>query len=428
MFIALKYMHDRSIFHRDIKPENILIDKGGKILKLADFGSCRSTHSKPPFTEYIATRWYRSPECLLTEGHYGAPMDIWGAGCVLFEITALFPLFPGADEVDQINRIHKVVGTPSKDVLLKLKRNKSSKMDFRFREQSGVGIRHFIPHASIECINLLNRTLEYDFNHRIASRAACDHEYFDSLRVGQKTARKGSSNTSPTSVRNPHGKDARDEKPISYRERGVEKNPPQRVIKAKKTESRTAVHKSQPKPKAKPKPKPGHPASKPNKPTKQKDKSPGRYRPRFGLSKSKSDDSSKRNYRPFHTRLPKLDKGKNTTKTDSKLGTKSNSDSSRSSNPTRRKNKYANVASSGYGKLNYKPKPTKLKSVNPSATSTLTDPTAKTSGGNSGYISSKSFEDESKPKTTKHLNSAAKKQQLASTRKEKTLSKLPTIR
>lgn len=212
-------------------------------MKLADFGSCRSTHSKPPFTEYIATRWYRSPECLLTEGHYGAPMDIWGAGCVLFEITALFPLFPGADEVDQINRIHKVVGTPSKDVLLKLKRNKSSKMDFKFREQSGVGIRHFIPHASIECINLLNRTLEYDFNHRIASRAACDHEYFDSLRVGQKTARKGSSNSSPTSVRNPHGKDARDEKPISYRQRGVEKNPPQRVIKAKKTESRTAVHK-----------------------------------------------------------------------------------------------------------------------------------------------------------------------------------------
>ena len=73
-------------------------------------------------------------------------------------------------------------------------------MDFKFREQSGVGIRHFIPHASIESINLLNSTLEYDFNHRINSGAACDHEYFDSLRVGQKTTRKGSANSSPTSI------------------------------------------------------------------------------------------------------------------------------------------------------------------------------------------------------------------------------------
>ena len=51
---------------RDIKPENILIN--GDRLKLADFGSCRSMHSRHPFTEYISTRWYRAPECLLTDG------------------------------------------------------------------------------------------------------------------------------------------------------------------------------------------------------------------------------------------------------------------------------------------------------------------------------------------------------------------------
>lgn len=51
---------------RDIKPENILTV--GDHLKLADFGSCRSMHSKHPFTEYISTRWYRAPECLLTDG------------------------------------------------------------------------------------------------------------------------------------------------------------------------------------------------------------------------------------------------------------------------------------------------------------------------------------------------------------------------
>lgn len=63
-----------------------------------------------PFTEYISTRWYRSPECLLTDGGYGQSMDIWGVGCVLFEIMSLFPLFPGANELDQIKKIHAVLG------------------------------------------------------------------------------------------------------------------------------------------------------------------------------------------------------------------------------------------------------------------------------------------------------------------------------
>ena len=71
-------------FHRDIKPENILIKDD--CLKLADFGSCRRINTKHPFTEYISTRWYRAPECLLTDGYYSYPMDIWSVGCVMFEI------------------------------------------------------------------------------------------------------------------------------------------------------------------------------------------------------------------------------------------------------------------------------------------------------------------------------------------------------
>ena len=62
----------QGIFHRDVKPENILIESSadiGKGLKLADFGSCRGIYSKKPYTEYISTRWYRAPECLLTNGY-----------------------------------------------------------------------------------------------------------------------------------------------------------------------------------------------------------------------------------------------------------------------------------------------------------------------------------------------------------------------
>jgi renal tumor antigen len=46
-------------------------------------------------------------------------MDLWGVGCVLFEVISLFPLFPGNDELDQIHKIHNIVGTPEGDLLEK---------------------------------------------------------------------------------------------------------------------------------------------------------------------------------------------------------------------------------------------------------------------------------------------------------------------
>jgi len=106
---SMDHMHRNGIFHRDIKPENILVCDDE--LKLADFGSCRGIYSKQPYTEYISTRWYRAPECLLTDGFYNYKMDMWGVGCVFFEVLSLYPLFPGTNELDQINKIHNVIGT-----------------------------------------------------------------------------------------------------------------------------------------------------------------------------------------------------------------------------------------------------------------------------------------------------------------------------
>jgi renal tumor antigen len=44
-------------------------------------------------------------------------MDLWGVGCVLFEVVSLFPLFPGNDEVDQVHKIHNILGSPPKELL-----------------------------------------------------------------------------------------------------------------------------------------------------------------------------------------------------------------------------------------------------------------------------------------------------------------------
>lgn len=188
---SLDHMHRKGIFHRDIKPENILIESStdfGRGLKLADFGSCRGIYSKQPYTEYISTRWYRAPECLLTDGYYGPEMDLWGAGCVMFEITSLYPLFPGTNEVDQISRIHKVLGTPSAEVLQKFKSKGASHISFDFPPTKGVGIAQLIPHASPDAVDLIVKLLKYDSAERISAREAMRHPYFKETR--EEDARK----------------------------------------------------------------------------------------------------------------------------------------------------------------------------------------------------------------------------------------------
>ena len=49
-------------------------------------------------------------------------MDMWSVGCVFFEILSLHPLFPGSNEVDQIAKIHDIMGTPDPSVLNKFKK------------------------------------------------------------------------------------------------------------------------------------------------------------------------------------------------------------------------------------------------------------------------------------------------------------------
>ena len=176
---SLNFMHRNGIFHRDIKPENILI-KGDNSIKLADLGSCKGIYLKHPFTEYISTRWYRAPECLLTDGYYNFKMDIWGVGCVFFEMLSLMPLFPGNDEIDQVNKIHYILGSPPEEIFNKLL-SKSVRNDIIYEKQNGTGIKRFLPNATGECVDLIQKMLTYDPEKRITAKQALNHPYFKDL-------------------------------------------------------------------------------------------------------------------------------------------------------------------------------------------------------------------------------------------------------
>ncbi|XP_072819851.1 MAPK/MAK/MRK overlapping kinase isoform X8 [Vicugna pacos] len=181
---SLDHMHRNGIFHRDVKPENILIKQD--VLKLGDFGSCRSVYSKQPYTEYISTRWYRAPECLLTDGFYTYKMDVWSAGCVLYEVASLQPLFPGANELDQISRIHDIIGTPTEKTLAKFKQSRAMSFDFPFKKGSGIPL--LTASLSPQCLSLLHAMVAYDPDERITAHQALQHPYFHQQRATEKQA------------------------------------------------------------------------------------------------------------------------------------------------------------------------------------------------------------------------------------------------
>ena len=110
---GLAYTHKHGFFHRDLKPENILINDG--VVKIIDFGLARDIKSTPPYTDYVSTRWYRAPELLLRSNNYSAPIDIFAFGCIVAELYMLKPIFCGNNEIDLLNKIMQILGTPDEE-------------------------------------------------------------------------------------------------------------------------------------------------------------------------------------------------------------------------------------------------------------------------------------------------------------------------
>ncbi|XBI40464.1 hypothetical protein VPH35_125051 [Triticum aestivum] len=102
-------MHERGIVHRDIKPGNVLVGGEGAV-KICDLGLAVSMASAPPPPGRAGTRWYMAPEMLLGRPDYDELVDAWSVGCVMAELLAGEPLFPGQNVVDQLFRIFRVLG------------------------------------------------------------------------------------------------------------------------------------------------------------------------------------------------------------------------------------------------------------------------------------------------------------------------------
>jgi renal tumor antigen len=175
MLKGLAFMHSKNLFHRDIKPENCMVDITTMELKLVDFGSARSFADRQPFTEYIATRWYRAPECLLTAGTYGAPIDVWAVGCILAELLTGKPLFPGREEFEQLSLIHKVIGTPDQELVTRFLANPNEQFDYDFEYCAGMSFSEVLPGCARTTVDLVRSLLIYDPAKRLKASEALSH-------------------------------------------------------------------------------------------------------------------------------------------------------------------------------------------------------------------------------------------------------------
>uniref|UniRef100_A0A8C9Q5Q8 cyclin-dependent kinase n=1 Tax=Spermophilus dauricus TaxID=99837 RepID=A0A8C9Q5Q8_SPEDA len=171
---GLAYCHRRKILHRDLKPQNLLINERGE-LKLADFGLARAK-SVPTktYSNEVVTLWYRPPDVLLGSTEYSTPIDMWGVGCIHYEMATGRPLFPGSTVKEELHLIFRLLGTPTEETWPGV----TALSEFRaynFPGEPGAG----------ELTGLLGLRPQprrsYESKSRLSAEAALSHPYFQSL-------------------------------------------------------------------------------------------------------------------------------------------------------------------------------------------------------------------------------------------------------
>jgi len=174
LFCGLKYIHDLGIVHRDIKMSNLLLNLKDGRLKIADFGSNKKVSAD--MTPYQVTMWYRAPEILLGSKNYDTQVDLWSAGCVFAELLTGKTLFDGHSELEQIDKIFNLLGSPTglnwpSFDLLPLSRtlrvpSSPSKLKQTFKSLSEAAL------------DLLSKLLHYEAKFRLVPKEALNHAYF----------------------------------------------------------------------------------------------------------------------------------------------------------------------------------------------------------------------------------------------------------
>lgn len=116
----------------------------------------------------------------------------------MFFLLRLKPLFPGNNELDQLNKIHNVLGTPSCKVISKLSVHKSENCQ-QFPKQAGTGLLPLLTNISSDGQDIMKQMLVYDPDARCNVKRLLEHRYFVNYREhSDKVLQRRVSFTEPT--------------------------------------------------------------------------------------------------------------------------------------------------------------------------------------------------------------------------------------
>uniref|UniRef100_A0A915Q630 Mitogen-activated protein kinase n=1 Tax=Setaria digitata TaxID=48799 RepID=A0A915Q630_9BILA len=185
LFRAVRFLHSGNVLHRDLKPSNILLDADCRV-KLADFGLARSLsqieeypegQNMPELTEYVATRWYRSPEILLAAKCYTKGVDMWSLGCILGEMLLGHALFPGTSTINQIERIMNTIPRPSKTDIESIGSQYASSVLEKMPRRPQKPLEAFLTNSDPQAIDLIQRLLIFAPHKRLNVDQCLVHPY-----------------------------------------------------------------------------------------------------------------------------------------------------------------------------------------------------------------------------------------------------------
>lgn len=179
---GLKPIHAAGVLHRDIKPSNLLVNANCD-LKICDFGLARdisSAHTSTgelQLTEYVATRWYRAPEIMLSSKSYTKAVDMWSVGCTLYEMLRGEPLFPGKDYHHQMSLILDVLGTAAVEEIRTQCSQRALDYVRAMPWRQPRPWRTLLPDVREEALDFLARTVAMDPRKRMTVEEALAHPF-----------------------------------------------------------------------------------------------------------------------------------------------------------------------------------------------------------------------------------------------------------
>ena len=202
------YFHSAKVIHRDLKPANILANKNCD-LKICDFGldhgklkdddktvqnlidnpslpieysnSIIYDDSKRELNDRNISRWYRAPEAILSPETYDKPVDIWSIGCILAELLGRQPLFPADNNLDELQKIISVLGSPSETDLEFITDEKIKNFVLRLAKRTKQSFNLMFSNANPVAFDLLGKLLTFNPKKRYTVEQCISHPYFEGL-------------------------------------------------------------------------------------------------------------------------------------------------------------------------------------------------------------------------------------------------------